>query len=156
MARIGETPDVAFEVTAFVTAEAVVLKNENTRTGTNTLFQERTTQNRHNSLKATAIDVIVQRIDVALKFENRHIERIAEHHRVAQIDFFLKRLDVVVRSFVYTNIVHRPNIFVAHQRVIDKFFDLLLAGTQHKRSRAGTRANKLRQQRYKSIHTDKI
>ena len=70
-----------------------MLKNKDSGAGTDTLFQKRAAKNRDDSLKATAVDVVIQSIDVSLEFQNRHIKRIANHHRIAQIYLLFKSFE---------------------------------------------------------------
>ena len=80
-----ELAHVIFQVSALVTAVAVMPKDKDALVGAEALFQEVTPQNRDAALEMSAVHVIVKRVNIAFEFKHRHTKRIAKHNGVAVI-----------------------------------------------------------------------
>ena len=71
-----ESAHVIFQVSALVTAVAVVPKDKDALVGTETLLQEVAPQNRNTALEVSTVHVIVKRVHIAFELKHRHIKSI--------------------------------------------------------------------------------
>ncbi len=81
-----EVAHVTFQIATFIATETVMPKDENTLVRAEALLQVGALKDRNAPLELAAVHVVIQGVNVALEFQDGHIQGVAYGYRITQED----------------------------------------------------------------------